>query len=103
MPKIKFVISGEFPSEDVLAYAKARGYQEMLFNEVNQDGQIEQIPNPQSAESFVSQFIKNILVREVAGVSEAKLRAEYEAQLNARIGGLHNSVQGVISVKPLVA
>lgn len=99
MANSTFTIIGTFPAEDVLVYAKARGYQETLPDGVDEDGVPKTKPNPEQPEMFVGQFIKQYLVKEISGVTEAKIRAEYEAQLNARINGLHNSVKGNISVR----
>lgn len=98
MKKIKFTISGEFSPEDVLTYAKARGYVDFVEG-IDEEGNAIIKANPEKPDAFVSQFIKNLLVREVGGVSEANIRAEHEAQLLARLGGLHNSISGSISVK----
>lgn len=99
MNKIKFTIIGEFPAEDVLVYAVARGYKPELPNsEVGEDVPAS-IPNPQSATDYVAQFIKNILIKEVSGVTETKIRADCDIELQNRISELHNSVKRNISVK----
>jgi len=99
MANITFNISGSFPAEDVLVYAKARGYQEVLPDGLDDDGNIKTKPNPEAPEVYVAKYIKDYLVKEIAGVSEAKIRSEYETQLKARISGLYNSVKGNVSVK----
>jgi hypothetical protein len=99
MADIKFTITGAFPAEDVLVYAKARGYQEILPDGVDDNGNPTTKPNPETPQSFVAQFIKSYIVKEIAGVSEGAIRTKNEADLNARIAGLYNAVKGSVSVK----
>ena len=98
MDKVTFLIAGAFPAEEVIDYAIAKGYQPQVEDGVGEDGTAKSKPNSESPQAFVARHIKEYLVKEVAGITEGKIRADYERQLNGRIAGLYNSVKGNISV-----
>jgi len=102
MAKVTFTVIGEFPADEVLVYAKARGYVEELADGVDDTGLPAFKPNPQTPVDYVAKYIKSFLVREVGGVTEAAIRSKADADLAARIAGLYNSVGLNIQVKPTV-
>ena len=86
MSTLNFNASFQTTPEQTLAFAKFKGYQEKVNNPViAEDGSVfyDTIDNPQSAEDFVCEYMKDILAREIAQMVHSQIEQAGMAQMNA--------------------
>jgi len=70
------IIKAEYTvvESDILLFAIAKGYKQTLQREVEDGIEIETYDNPEKAETFFANHIKQILTREISSVALQNLR-----------------------------
>ena len=85
MSTLNFNASFQTTPEQTLAFAKFKGYKEKVNNPViTEDGSVfyDTIDNPQSAEDFVCEYMKDVLVKEIAQMVHSQIEQAGMAQIN---------------------
>lgn len=85
MTILNFNASFQTTPEQTLAFAKFKGYQEKVNNQVTaEDGSIfyDTIDNPQSPENFVCEYMKGVLAKEIAQMVHSQIEQAGMAQIN---------------------